>query len=409
MSLYEDIVEAAQRQQFRSGGTNARFRQEWIRKQMQNPSAFYQKYGADLKQPTEQVTTPSTVAQTTVPVTEGLGTPNALTYVGERGVGAPYFSTDQNVAGNQGVGSGGVLGTNPYTGQVIGMGLGLAGVPFSNIAGQVISGTPESLGSAVKGTALNYGANALAKNLGISSRVPVGLLASIVSGRQPTKEDIALSALSFTPLGPLASLYSLGKAVNQSMARDYAREGLYGLNPQNTSWGPPTIGSKISGFFGGDTNEMKGEEGTGLVANPALGLGFNVVGMTPSLEGMGGAKGLTLAKGANIPASLEAMFGTPVSSYSASTLADLFGVPEAAIPAPVTSGTIGITDITPISNEQFIGQTDPFSGSYYGWDGGGWDTGISGATDSGDGTGGGFGVGSVGSSGEGEASDGISG
>ena len=430
MSLYDDIRKIAENQQFRTGGTNARFREEWIRRHMQNPTAFYQRYGSQLQRPV--VSNEPTISLTPTQPTEPQQLPSipsgdTVTYTGEGGGGyeTPYYSTDQNVASNRGIGSGGLFGTNPYTGQVIGMGLGLAGLPFSNVAGQALSGTPESLASVVKGTAINYGANALAKGIGLNKNVPVGLLGSILAGRTPTKEDIALAFIS--KANPVLGLViSAGQAINRGMARDYERAGTYGLHPQNTSWGPPTLASKARGFFGGATNEMKDDDGTGFVPNPALGLGFNAPGMYPGKEDMGGAQGLTPPKGEDITAvwgglpvgagrgmslsELYSVLSTPVSTPSIETT-DIPSFTPAATTSPVATPTVETTPLGTLedlySQTYGIPASDPWGGSNT-W--GGWGTGDSGGGGGGyadNDAGGGFGSGSVGGSGEGEASDGL--
>jgi len=381
MSLYDDIRKVAEQRQFRTGGTNARFREEFIRRNMENPGAFYQNYGSELNNTpqTEQLAQTATVATPTP--TEG----DTFTYAGKDS-GGGYYSTDNNVSSNVGIGTGGLLGNNPHTGQVVGMGLGLLGAPMSNVLGQAISGTPQTMESAVRGTAFNYGANALANAIGLPSGIPAGLVANAVMGKAPSMEDLALTALSRTSLGPLAALYGIGKNINQGMAMEHARQGKYGLAPQNT-WGAPTIGTTVSGWFGGPTNEMKDEQGTGLMATPSnIGLGFSVPGATVSSTNptMGLGMGITPGKTAQLSWANTIMGTGP----QATSLEDLYGALYGVDPATETWGG-----------------TNTWGGWGVGGDSG--DSGVGGATDDGQGTGGGFGVGSVGGSGEGEASDGL--
>jgi len=395
MSTLEDAIKIADRQQFRTGGSNARFRDEFIRKSLQNPGNFYRTYGTDLKaMDSGQVTTTQPMEQTpSLPSTQTV--PSSSTDFNltsgdiSRGDGGGY-SYGASPSSGQGIGSGGLLGNNPHTGSALGTLAGVfGGGPLSGIAGQALSGTPQSMEAAAKSAALGYGVSELGRSLNAS---PLGMSAlglaaqSVARGRAPSMEELGLTALYQTPLAPLAAIYGIGKSINRGMAEDHANQGKYGLATQNT-WGPPTIGTTVSGWFGGPTNEMKGEDGTGLMASPSnYGFASGVPGVNfgPAAPGMGLGRGLTPSQAAQLGWANTIMGTGP----QATSLEDLYGALYGVDPATETWGG-----------------TNTWGGWGVGGDSG--DSGVGGATDDGQGTGGGFGVGSVGGSGEGEASDGL--
>jgi hypothetical protein len=413
MALYEDIQKAGATKQF----PNARFRSEFIRSNMQNPGAFYKQFGSDLNNPmggTQSFNQPLQQLQTlpdtnspqslspiapTAPSRLGGLFGNSGAGMGPRGSGGTYSAGEGEGTSRA---TGGLLSNSPVLGGLIGTGLGMAGAPMSSVLGQAVSGTPQSMENALKGTMIGMGTSLLGDKLGKFAPFAGTAINSLISGRLPSLESVLTTAAYANPVtAPAAALYGIGKNLtalnNERLAANFKNEGLYGLAKQN-AWGAPTT---FSGMFGNPSMSMKNEDGTGLTANPAYGLGFNPVGLygtPPSGEDMGIAGGLTTGMQPNIPASLQAM-----------GLADLFtqpGIPTLPTPEDQigSSGGLG-TGYTQADLDAFaaglpsFGTGDSGSGSGYGsnYGGnigtGGFSGGYGGSYGSGSvgGTGGGFG------------------
>lgn len=385
MSLYEDIQKVGSTQQF----PNARYRSEFIRSNMQNPGAFYKQFGADLTNPmggTQSINQPLEQLQT---LSGTSSQPSNYTNTSTGGSG--YSFTDRNPGT---VGTGGLLSNNPSYGQLAGTALGAAGVPMSNVLGQAISGTPQSMESAVKGTMAGMGSSALAKALGLPAGV-VGLGANaLMSQQMPTMEDVAMTVAYANPVtAPYAAALSAGKAlysgINQNMADNYRNQAEFGLNNTGrTSWGPPTLGSMF-GF--NPSNEMRDEQGVGLVANPSYGLGFNPVGAygSPTATDMGLGSGFTQGMKGDIQSSLANSalndiyskydFGTPEtygvigSTYGPGAItSDVYGVNPTVMGPPqqptYSSGYSGIGSNN--DSDGSAGSTNPGGGGISGYGGG---------------------------------------
>jgi hypothetical protein len=386
MSLYEDIQKVGSTQQF----PNARFRSEFIRSNMQNPGAFYKQFGADLTNPmggTQSFNQPLEQLQT-LPGTSSQPSNYTNTSTG----GSGYSFTDKNPGT---VGTGGLLSNNPYYGQLAGMALGTAGVPAPNVLGQAIAGTPQSMESALKGTMSGMGSSALAKVLGLPAGV-VGMGVNALMSRQmPSMEDVVKTFAFSNPVtAPYMAALSAGKAaysgINQMMADNYRNQAEFGLNNTGrTSFGPPTIGSKFG--FSPD-NEMRGEEGTGLVANPNYGMGFKQAGLYGNITkddlGFLGS-GVTPGMRGDIQASLAASalndlyskysMGTPETygvggnTYGPETItSDMYGVnPDVMGPPQQPTYGGGYSGIgSNNDSDGSAGSTNPSGGGISGYGGG---------------------------------------
>jgi len=291
MSTLEDAIRIADRQQFRTGGSNARFRDEFIRKSLQNPGNFYRTYGTDLKaMDSGQVTTTQPMEQTpSLPSTQTV--PSSSTDFNltsgdiSRGDGGGYsYGASPSSSPNSGIGSGGVLGSSVYGGQALGALAGVfGGGPLSGVAGQALSGTPQSLEAAAKSAAIGYGVNAM--NVGKYGGL-VGLgINSAISGKAPTPETIGVSLAMMHPVtAPLAAAYSLYGAIKgwqNDVAKQKSLEALYGnLNSTDLGFGGATdnaqgtgggygfgIGSTV-GPYGPDADAIENnDQGTNATAS----------------------------------------------------------------------------------------------------------------------------------------------
>jgi len=331
MSTYDDILRVATTRQF----PNAKFRGDFIREQMQNQGKFYDTYGSGLQQQ----------AQATQPITQPYTAP--YTQPPQLGVGlsSTFSNTPSNSPSPTGTPvMGGIFGNSPNAGSVLGTGLGLAGAPFSNVLGQALSGTPNSIQDAAIGT---MGSQAFGKNWGPLS----GGLSHAISGKMPTFEQGAMLAASAIPsvapygqlysagkdfmdghtsggvgktvqaaamfnpaTAPLAALYSVGKAAtnwnNERLAENHANDKMFGIGGGIDRYRDPKT---FDGWFGNPDSEVKGEDGAGITPTgfSNQGLGFNQFGTTGmgSLADMGGAGGLHLSRKADIQGAIAAMFG----------------------------------------------------------------------------------------------------
>lgn len=306
MALYEDIQKVASTRQ----SPNARFRSEFIRSNMQNPGGFYKQFGADLNNPmggTQSFNQPTQQLQT---LPEG-----SFGNLYNRGISNSGSSDRSNVYGEQTdrQATGGLMGNSPAMGGLIGTGLGALGAPVPNVLGQAISGTPESLERAVKGTMTGMGTSLLARELGLAPGL-VGLgVNSLMSGELPGLKDVAMAAALSNPATAIpAALYSTYKNINSMMGENYRNNEKYGLTGNANTWGAPTIGSKL-GFS--PSNQMKEDDGTGLSINPNLGLGFNQPGVygsiSPTDVGFTGTGITPRDDRSYIPSALERMLFSP--------------------------------------------------------------------------------------------------
>lgn len=182
---------------------NARLRNEFIRAANQDPGAFYDKYGYPTPTP-PQTEAPRAATGAPGPSLAGMFNPSPYMMGDTVGMGQDAAT---NVGGGRGVMNGrGLLGRDPALGGIIGSVLGMGGVQNSGLAGQMLSGTPQSM--------LNAGIGTLAgKTLGRYAGPAMMGLQSLMSGKAPSASSMAKMALSFTPAAPLVGAYNLGQGV----------------------------------------------------------------------------------------------------------------------------------------------------------------------------------------------------
>ena len=350
MSTLEDAIKIADTKQFRTGGSNARFRDEFIRKALQSPGNFYRTYGTQVRDinagrqssdATQPTNTPPSTSQPHPTTTQPTQQPQAPSSSPDfslnggdisRGDGGGYsYGASPSSSPSSGIGSGGVFGSNPNTGAALGTVAGALGAGrASGVVGQALSGTPESQEAAAKSAAIGWGVGQLGQNLGATGlgKSALGLAAqSIARGQMPSMEDVALTAAYQTPLAPLAAMYSINRSINRGMAADHANQGRYGLATQN-SWGPPTTYSTAKGWFDGSSNDMKGEDGTAMTVSPSeYGFASGVPGVNfgRAAPGMGLGRGLTASPVVDLQSALSRFYGVPADVVPSTTLQDLYG------------------------------------------------------------------------------------
>lgn len=303
--LYSDIAKISQTQQL----PNARFRGEFIRKNMANPGAFYQKFGSQLNNPmggiqsfNQPFESPQTLGESKL----GDMYSNSGAGLGPNGSGGTYGAGRGN---STPTGSGGLIGNSPALGGVIGAVLGMAGVPFGGVLGQVASGTPESQANAIKGTAIGLGTSMLG---------PYGALAglginSAITGKAPSMEAIGMTAAYMNPTtAPLAAMYGLTKNLtelnNERLAENFREQQMYGLaNPEvSHPFGPDTT---FSGMFGNTSMNMKNEDGTGLTPGATMGFLGNLQAPTSLSDPINPGFGVRAADPMSFAQTLHDLYG----------------------------------------------------------------------------------------------------
>lgn len=345
-NLYGDITKIAQTQQL----PNARFRGEFIRKNMSNPGAFYQKFGSQINNPlggTQSFNQPMQSLQTIGDSKLGSMYSNSGAGLGPNGSGGTYSA---GMGNGTPTGTGGILSNSPALGGVIGAGLSAVGVPFGGVLGQVASGTPESQANAVKGTAIGVGTSLLG---------PYGALAglginSAMTGKAPSMEALGMTAAYMNPAtAPFAAAYGITKNLtalnNERLATNFREQQMYGLaNPEvSHPFGPDTT---FSGMFGNTDMSVKNEDGTGLTPGATMGFLGNLQSPTSLADPTNPGFGVRAADPMSFAQTLHDLYGgvsgmsfnSPQESFRASEIANENAINSSLMDTPFAGlGTNG--------------------------------------------------------------------